>query len=279
MSKLGLIAGNGRFPFHVAKCAREKGYEIVVVGLKDEADPGLEKLADKFYWSSIGDLSKTISILKSENVKQAVMAGQVKHKKLYYKLFLDKRALKILGRIKDKRTDSILNAVAEEFKSEGIEFLSSTGFLTDFFPGKGKLTKSKPAKNENSDIAFGFKIAKELAGMDIGQTVVVRDMAVLALEALEGTDECIMRAGNLASKKGEPSEIIIVKVAKPRQDQRFDVPVLGTRTIDSMIKIGARVLAFEAGKTLLLDRQDMISKADKNNICIIGISDDKPEKI
>lgn len=279
MSKLGLIAGNGRFPFHVAKCAREKGHEIIVVGLKDEADPGLEKLADKFYWSSIGDLSKTISILKSENVKQAVMAGQVKHKKLYYKLFLDKRALKILGRIKDKRTDSILNAVADEFKSEGIEFLSSTAFLTDFFPGKGKLTKSKPAKNENSDIAFGFKIAKELAGMDIGQTAIVRDMAVLALEALEGTDECIMRAGNLASKKGEPSEIIIVKVAKPRQDQRFDVPVLGTRTIDSMIKIGARVLAFEAGKTLLLDRQDMISKADKNNICIIGISDDKPEKI
>jgi len=272
MEKLGLIAGNGRFPFYVARCARDNGYEVHAVALKGEADPALADAVHTMAWSPVEKLGATIDLLVRAGVRRAVMAGQVKHRKLFHHLFLDATALKVLGRIADRRTDSILQGVADEFRVRDIILLPSTAFLRDYMPGPGIVGRERPTRAERAEIAFGFSAAKKLAAMDIGQTAVVRERCVVALEAVEGTDECILRAGALARRDaGEPSSIVVVKVAKPRQDSRFDVPVLGPGTVEAMGRVGGRVIAFEAGETLLLDRDEMRQAADDARICVVGV--------
>lgn len=270
--KIGLIAGNGEFPLFFARFARQKNKTIVAVALKEETVPALEREVDKLYWLHLGQLKKLIEIFKQENIKTAVMAGQVKHFRLFDLLKLDSRAAALLARLKDKRADTILAGVAEELAKEGIQLIDSTTFLSSFLPQEGVLTSVKPSKNQWRDIAFGYKIAKSIAGVDIGQTVVVKDQTVLAVEAMEGTDETILRGAKLG--KGD---VVVVKVSKPRQDRRFDMPIVGERTIAILKKAEVNVLAFSAGSTLLLDRETVVKMADEAGICLVAIGEDEIE--
>lgn len=272
MERLGLIAGNGQFPFILAKEARAMGNEIIAIALKEEAHPLLKDHVDKIYWVSLGQVGKIISILKKEKVSKAVMAGQVKHNKLFANFSLDLKAIKILMSLKNKQTDSILSAVIKEFEKNGINFISSTTYLEKWIPGEGVLTASKPSGREMDDIMFGYQIAKKVSALDIGQTVVVKDKAIIAIEAMEGTDLCIERAGGIAAPFGGKSDMVVVKVSKLKQDMRFDVPVIGMKTVETLRSAGARVLAFEAHKTLLFDKDYFIQMANRYKISVIGIS-------
>ncbi|MCK5533501.1 UDP-2,3-diacylglucosamine diphosphatase LpxI [bacterium] len=266
MNKIGIIAGNGKFPFIFAQKAKKTGKEIVIIALKGEADKQIEKIADKVYWINVGKLGKLIEVLKQENVKEAVMAGQVKHTRLFTEIKLDFRTIKLLGRIENKKTDSILGAVAQELEREGIKLLDPCLFLSSLLPKKGVLTLKKPTGEEKEDIKFGFEIAKKIAGLDIGQTVVVKNKCVLAVESLEGTNECILRGSQLGRGK-----IIVIKVSKPNQDMRFDVPVIGKKTIEVLIQAKVSVLAIEENKTLIFDREEVIFLANKAGISIVVI--------
>lgn len=261
---LGLIAGNGNFPLIFTKQAKKKGEKVVAVALFDETDKSIETLADKTYWINVGQLSKLIEILKKENVTKCVMAGQVKHTKLF-SVKPDLKAIALLAKLKSKTADSILSAVCSELKKEKIEFLPSDIYLSDFIAKKGILTKTKPEKSQKEDIEFGYNIAKEIAKLDIGQTVCVKDKSIVAVEAMEGTDECIRRAGKITDN------FIVVKVARPKQDKRFDIPVIGLKTIETLKESKVSVLAVEAGKTLILEIDEVIKKADEDKICIAGI--------
>jgi len=260
----GLIAGNGRFPFLVLEGARSQGIEMAVLAIKEEASPELEKSAKRLEWVSLGELSKAIEFMQKEGVKQAVMAGQVKHNKIFSAIRPDWKLAKLLFSLPRKNTDSLIGAVAKVFEEEGIQLVDSTLFLRPLLPEAGILTKRAPNEHETSDIEYGQGVARHLAAKDIGQTVVISDRACVAVEAMEGTDETIARAARFA--EGKP--LVVVKVSKPKQDMRFDVPVVGLPTVESMKRAGATALAIDAGRTLLFDRAKLVETADTSGIAI-----------
>ncbi len=260
----GLIAGNGRFPFLVLEGARSQGIEMAVIAIKEEASPELEKAAKRVHWVSLGELSKTIEVMHQEGVTQAVMAGQVKHNKIFSSIRPDWKLAKLLFSLPRKNTDALIGAVARVLEEEGIRLVDSTLFLKPLVPEAGVLTRRAPNEHEAEDIAYGRGIAQQIAGMDIGQTVVIANRACIAVEAMEGTDEVIARAARIAA--GKP--LVVVKVSKPGQDMRFDVPVVGLPTIEQMRTAGATALAVDAGRTLLFDRNKLIELADATEISI-----------
>lgn len=269
MKPLGLLAGNGRFPFLVAQEARRAGRRVIAVAFNEEADPALEQAVDKIYWVYVGQLDKLIRLFKNEGVEEVVMAGLVRHSNMYdnlKKFHPDMRVLKMFWRLKDRKADTILNGLADELAKDGLKLMPSISHLTECLAPAGPLTKRKPTSEEREDILFGYQLAKSIAGLDIGQTICVKRKAVIAVEAMEGTDRCIRRAGEIA--KGN---FVIVKVSKPRQDLRFDVPVIGLNTLETFREAGGGLLAVEAGKTLMLDREKLVSWANGERISIVGV--------
>jgi hypothetical protein len=268
MKKLGLIAGTGELPIAVASDARSQGYKVMAVALEPLADKTLSSYVDEIQWVNVGKLGKLIDSLKDFGIKEAVMAGKVSKTLLYKsKITPDLRAVKLLFSLKDKKDDSILLAITKELEEEGIHLLDITRFSRSIITPDGILTKNKPTDDEWKDVQFGWKIAKEIGRLDIGQTVVVRNQAVMAVEAIEGTDEAIKRGGKLAGPGA-----VIVKVSKPNQDMRFDVPVVGLTTLKAMIDVGAKVLAVESGKSIILNREKIIEDSKKAGISIVGYS-------
>ena len=270
--RLGLIAGNGRFPFLVLDAARAQGHRVTVVAVKEEAFPELADAAARepkadLHWVSLGQLGTCIKVLKAAGVSRAVMAGQVKHHQIFRLNALpDLKMVKLLARLATKSTDSLLGAVADELAREGITLVDSTTFLEGSLATPGVMTKRSPSRDEMADIEFGLQMAQEIARLDIGQTVAVKDRAVVAVEAMEGTDAVILRAAQFSN--GRP--LTVVKVSKPRQDMRFDVPVIGPGTIASMVQARATALANDAGRTLLLDRDDLLRAAASAGVAIAG---------
>ncbi len=262
---LGIIAGGGKFPLLLAEAARSQGMRVVVIAHHGETDPALEDKVDKTVWVKLGQLGQVIGALKKNGVRRAVMAGTIAKRRMFSGIKPDLKGLALMSRLAIFHDDGILRAVAEELTSNGIDIVPSTFCMPDLVASPGRLTRKKPARNEKEDIAFGWRIAKELGRLDIGQCVVVRNKTVLALEAIEGTDETILRGGRLAGEKA-----VIIKLSKPNQDLRFDVPTVGLRTIETMTQVKASVLAVEAGKTLLFDKSAMVEYADKNGIVIIS---------
>lgn len=262
---LGLIAGNGRFPLLLAEEAKRRGRSVVAVAIKEETDPALEKLVDACHWLNLGQIKKTIQLLHDAGVKEAVMAGQVKHVRIFDLRHLDFTAVKLFASLKDRKTDTILGAVADEFAKSGITFQPSTAYLQNLLAAEGVLTRRSPTAEQNADIVFGLETAKAVGGLDLGQTVCVKDRAVLAVEAIEGTDECIRRAGRYAEG------FVVAKTAKPRQDVRFDVPVVGIRTLEALKEAKAAVLAVEAGKTLFFDKEEFLKGADAAGLVVLGV--------
>ena len=260
----GLIAGNGRFPFLVLEGARSQGIDMAVIALKEEASPELEQAAKRVHWVSLGELSKTIDLMHQEGVTQAVMAGQVKHNKIFSAIRPDWKLAKLLFSLPRKNTDALIGAVARLLEDEGIRLVDSTLFLKPLLPEAGVLTRRAPNELEAEDIVYGRGLALQIAGMDIGQTVVISDRACVAVEAMEGTDEVIARAARIAA--GKP--LVVVKVSKPAQDMRFDVPVVGLPTVEQMRSAGATALAVDAGRTLLFDKTKLIEAADAAGIAI-----------
>src|ERR1700732_3790670 len=260
----GLIAGNGDFPFLVLEGARSRGIEMAVVAIREEASPALERASKRLHWVSLGELSRTIELLHQEGVKHAVMAGQVKHNKIFSAIRPDWRLAKLLFSLPAKNTDSLIGAIAGVLSEEGIELVNSTKFLGPLLPEPGVLTRRAPNESEAADIAYGHKVARQIAGLDLGQMVVVRDRACVAIEAMEGTDETIERAARITGGQ----KLVVVKVSKPSQDMRFDVPVVGPKTIEVMRRSNATALAVDAGKTLLFDRDQLIQAADDFSIAI-----------
>jgi len=266
MKKLGLIAGSGALPAAVAAEARSAGYSVAAIALQHLADHNLGSAVDEISWVSVGKLGVIIDTLKKAGVKEAVMAGKVPKSLLYKsRIVPDLRAVKLLFSLKDRSDDAIMLAITNELEKEGIRLLKTTDFCKGLLTQAGVLTKSKPTEAEMKDIAFGWEIAKEIGRLDIGQTIVVKDRAVMAVEAIEGTDEAIKRGGKLAG-----SGAVVIKISKPQQDMRFDVPVVGEDTLKAMIEVKARVLAVEAHKSILVVRDAMVSHADKASISIIG---------
>jgi UDP-2,3-diacylglucosamine hydrolase len=260
----GLIAGNGDFPFLVLEGARSRGIEMAVIAIREEASSDLDRVAKRIHWVSLGELSKTIEYLHADGVKQAVMAGQVKHNKIFSSIRPDWRLAKLLLSLSSKNTDSLIGAVAKVLQDEGIELVDSTKFLGNLLPEVGVLTRRAPDASEMADIAYGHGVARQIAAMDLGQMVVVRDRACVAIEAMEGTDETIERAARITGGQ----RLVVVKVAKPRQDMRFDVPVIGLKTIEVMRAAQVSALAIDARKTLLFDREALIRAADEAGIAI-----------
>jgi DUF1009 family protein len=267
---LGLIAGNGRFPFLILEAARAAGHDVTIIALKEEAFPELEAAAAQapsatLHRVSLGQLGTWVNLLKKAHVTHAVMAGQVKHTKLFSDIVPDMMAIGLLMRIKAKNTDAIIAGVASVLRDHGIDLLDSTAFLAPLLAREGALTRRVPSDEERADLAFGYRIADAVAGLDIGQTIAVKSSAVVAVEAMEGTDQVIARAGHLAG-----AGVCIVKVAKPNQDMRFDVPVVGVATVHAMHEAGATVLSVDAGKTLMIDGDAIVAAADAAGIAIVG---------
>jgi DUF1009 family protein len=260
----GLIAGNGDFPFLVLEGARSRGIEMAVIGIREEASPALERAAKRFHWISLGELSRGIELLHQEGVKRAVMAGQVKHNKIFSSIRPDWRLAKLLFSLPAKNTDSLIGAVARVLEDEGIELVDSTKFLGTLLPAAGVLTRRAPDPAEAADIEYGRHVALRIAGLDLGQTVVVRDRACVAIEAMEGTDETIERAARITGGQ----KLVVVKVSKPAQDMRFDVPVVGMKTIEVMRRSNATALGIDAARTLLFDRENLLRAADEAGIAI-----------
>jgi DUF1009 family protein len=274
--RLGLIAGNGSFPFLVLDAARAQGFDVVVAAIKEEASPEIEKRgAAAVHWLSLGELSKLIERFKEEGVTRAVMAGQVKHKQIFSSIRPDWRLAKLLLSLGTRNTDSLLGAVAKVLGDEGIVLENSTTLLDPLLAKSGVLTRRAPSEQEKKDIDYGRDLARHLAKYDIGQTVVIAEAACVAVEAMEGTDVAIERAGQImGSFESGPSTLsralTVVKIAKPNQDMRFDVPVIGLKTIEVMKKAGASCLALDAGKCLLLDGDPIIALADAAGISIVA---------
>jgi DUF1009 family protein len=260
----GLIAGNGRFPMLVLEGARNQGIEMAVIALKEEASSELASSAKRLHWVSLGELSKAIDLMHQEGVTQAVMAGQVKHSKIFSSIRPDWKLAKLLFSLPRKNTDALIGAIARVLEDEGIRLVDSTMFLKPLLPEVGVLTRRAPDQREAADIQYGLSLAHRIAAMDIGQTVVISDRACVAVEAMEGTDETVDRAARIAN--GKP--LVVVKVSKPGQDMRFDVPVIGLPTIEHMKSAGATALALDAGRTLLFDRVQLIAQADASGIAI-----------
>lgn len=283
MDKLGLIAGNGRFPFLLLDAARAHGLQVVVAAIKEETDPEIDARAAAdpdihVHWLSLGELSRLIETFQAEGVARAVMAGQVKHKQIFSGIRPDWRLAKLLLSLRTRSTDMLLGAVAKVLGDEGIELISSTAYLEPLLARPGVLTSRAPSDEELKDIAYGHTVAQAIAGYDLGQTVVVAAQACVAVEAMEGTDATIERAGalfrTLGVETGEQTTLsralTVVKVAKPNQDMRFDVPVIGVRTIETMRNAGATCLAIEAGRTLMFDPAAIVAAADAYSIAVIA---------
>jgi DUF1009 family protein len=276
--KLGLIAGNGRFPFLLLEAARSHGLSVVVAAIKEETDLEMNEIAAldpgvRVHWLSLGELSKLIETFQKEGVSRAVMAGQVKHKQIFSSIRPDWRLAKLLLNLRTRSTDMLLGAVAKVLSDEGIELISSTAYLEPLLAKPGVLTSRRPDEQELADIEYGRKVALGIAGFDLGQTVVVAAQACVAIEAMEGTDATIARAGEIFRTLEDESSTLarrltVIKVAKPRQDMRFDVPVIGLKTIQTMIAAGATCLSIEAGRTLVFDQTAIVAAADAANITI-----------
>lgn len=278
--KLGLIAGNGHFPFLLLDAARARGTEVVVAAIKEETDPEMHARADadpgvRVYWLSLGELSKLIETFHKEGVTQAVMAGQVKHKQIFSSIRPDWRLAKLLLSLRTRNTDMLLGAVAKVLGDEGIELISSASYLEPLLAKPGVLTRRAPSEAETRDIAYGREVARAIAGFDIGQTVVVASQACVAIEAMEGTDAAVERAGALMrTLENEESTLdrtlTVIKVAKPKQDMRFDVPVIGIRTIETMREAHATCLAIEAHRTLIFEIDNVLTIANAAGIAIVA---------
>jgi DUF1009 family protein len=267
--KIAIIAGNGRFPFLVLDAARSLGHDITIVGIKEEASKDLEVAAAgppkaEMHWVSIGQLGTFLKILKDAEIKTAVMAGQVKHVKIFG-FVPDATAMAMMFKLGTRNTDSLIGAVADLMREHGIELINSTQFLQPLLAGEGQLSERVPSQDELKDLEFGYRMADAIAGLDIGQTIAVKHQAVVAVEAMEGTDETIARAGHLAG-----DGVAIIKVAKPNQDMRFDVPIVGLATIQAMRLAGAKVLSIDAGKTLIFDREAFLASANEGGIAVVG---------
>ena len=260
----GLIAGNGRFPFLVLEGARSQGIDMAVVAIREEASPELEGAAKRLHWVSLGELGKAIELLHSERVTRAVMAGQVKHAKIFSSIRPDWKMARLLMSLAVKNTDSLIGAVARVLEEEGIHLVDSTAFLDPLVARAGVLTKRRPTEDECADLEYGRRVARHIAALDLGQTVVISACACVAIEAMEGTDATVDRASHLASGR----RLTVVKVSKPGQDMRFDVPVVGLPTIEVMQRGGATALGIDAGRTLLFDRAQLIAAADRAGIAI-----------
>jgi DUF1009 family protein len=265
--KFGLIAGNGNFPFLVVEGAKKQGADLAVVAIREETDQRIEEVAEKVIWVGIGQLGKMISFFKKEGVSRAMMAGQVRHIQIFSGALPDLRMLRMLFGLKQRNTDALIGGVASEMAKEGIELIDSTYFIQDRLAQEGVLSRRKPDARELENIEYGLKIANEIARLDLGQTIVIRAKACVAIEAMEGTDATIKRAGELAKGK-----LTVVKVAKPNQDMRFDVPVVGVPTIQTMIEAGATCLSLTAGKTLMFDREEMLALADEKKIAVVAVN-------
>jgi UDP-2,3-diacylglucosamine hydrolase len=269
--RLGLIAGNGRFPFLVLDAARALQHEVTIIAVKDEAFPELEDVAARhpraaLHWVALGHLGTCIRLLSEAGVERAVMAGQVKHAKIF-SVLPDLTLLSVIRRLKARNTDALISAVADVLREHGIELMNSTELLQPLLAGQGPLTSRTLTAAEEADLAFAYRMADLVAGLDIGQSIAVKDSAVVAVEAMEGTDEMIRRAGRLAGPG-----IRVVKVAKPNQDMRFDVPVVGVATIEVMREVGATVLSVDAGKALMIDGAAIVEAANRAGIAIVGRS-------
>jgi DUF1009 family protein len=268
----GLITGSGRFPFLVLEGARSQGIEMAVIALREEASPELERVATRLHWVSLGELGKALELLHQEGVNKAVMAGQVKHNKIFSSIPPDKKLAELLRSLPIRNTDSLIGAVAKVLEAEGIELVDSTAFLKPLVPEPGMLTRRAPDPREAADIAYGWRVARQIAALDLGQTVVVRDHACVAIEAMEGTDETIERAARITG--GGP--LVVVKVSKPQQDMRFDVPVVGLPTVEVMKRSNATALAIDARRTLLFDRARLLEVADAAGIAIQAFEPEVP---
>lgn len=263
----GMIAGNGRFPFLVIEGARREGVEIAVAAIKEETDPTIETLVSRLEWMSVGHLGKLIKFFKREGVTRVIMAGQVKHVQIFKLNALpDLRMGRMLARLKRRNTDSLIGAVANELEEEGITIIDSTTFLGPLLARRGVLTERQPSKDETANIEYGLHVARELARLDLGQTIVVKGQAVVAVEAMEGTDATMRRAAGLV--RGRP--LTVVKVAKPDQDMRFDVPVIGLETIETMRECRVTAMSVTADRTLILDRNEVLQRANQAGISIVG---------
>ena len=266
-AKIGIIAGGGNFPKMAANAAKARGIEVVIAAIHGETASDIEKYADKTEWVKLGQLGKIINIFNKAHVTKALMAGTIKKRRLFDGIMPDIRGLSLITKLTLFHDDNILSSIAHEFEKDGIEIISSTSYLPELLACEGIFTKKKPNKEEQGEIKLGIKMVKELGKLDIGQCVVIRKKTVLAVEALEGTDETIRRGGNLAREGA-----IVVKASKPTQDLRFDIPTVGLDTINTMSEVRASVLAIEAGKTLIFDKEEMIAAADKNGICIVSVN-------
>jgi len=267
MQRLGLIAGNRKFPLIVSEAAKKRDFYVVAVAIKGDTWPKLKKFVDKIYWIGLDEFRRMFEIFKQEGVTKVIMAGQISPHRLFSKEIEKNEELKkLLTTIKDKKADTIFGAIADKLNESGIQVLDSTAFIKDLLPKKGTLTECEPDFVEWEDIHFGLDLAKQIAYLDIGQTVAVKHKAVVAVEALEGTDNLIRRAGSIAR-----GGITVVKVSKPKQDMRFDIPVVGLNTVKNLIKAGARCLAIEADKTLFIDKEKAIELANKKGISIVAV--------
>jgi DUF1009 family protein len=267
--RLAVIAGNGRFPFLVLEAARDLGIDPLVVAIKEEAAPELAREAESIHWLSLGEVAKLLELLTAESVHKVLLAGQVKHVQLFSSITPDRLVTRVLTGMQRKNTDALIGAFVRMLEGRGIEVVDSTLFLKPLLPEVGTLTQRAPDESEWTDIHYGREIAKKIAGLDIGQTIAVADRACVAVEAMEGTDSTIERAATLSNGR----RLVIVKVSKPHQDMRFDVPVVGLRTVQVMQRARASVLALDAGKTLLFERHRMLEEANEAGIAVVGMAD------
>lgn len=266
MPRIGLIAGNGRFPLNFADSARQGGYQVIAVAIKEETSPDLEGRVEEIHWLHVGELQAIIDVFLTRGIDRIVMAGKITKTRMFNRLHPDARLRRVFEKTPIRNDDALLKALAGEFIAEGIHVCDSTTFLSALLPEKGTLTRRAPSQEEQLDIQYGYELAKQIAGLDIGMTVVVKNRAILAVEAIEGTDETILRGGRLGN-----GGVTVVKVARPEQDMRFDLPVVGTDTIRTCIEAKARCLAIEEKKTLLLDRAEVIAMADGADLAIVVV--------
>lgn len=267
MSRIGLIAGNRKFPIILACEAKNKGYSVVAIAVKGETNSRLNNLVERIYWLSLNEFFKVFDIFRNEKITEVVMAGQISPHRLFSSQVRNSQELRnLLDSLKDKRADTILGAIAQRLEEQGIRVLDSTFLLAKFLPSKGALTQNQPRFSHWEDINFGLDIAKKIGYLDIGQTVAIRDKAIVAIEALEGTDNLIKRAGEITQRG-----VIIIKVSKPAQDMRFDVPVVGLSTIENLVRARAAGLAIEAEKTLFIDQESALRLADKKGLFVVAI--------
>lgn len=267
MRRIGIIAGNRKFPLIFTSAAKKRGCFVVAVAIKKDTSSLISRLADKTYWLSLSEFGKLFEIFRKEGITEVVMAGQISPWRLFSREVSQSKDLKeILQGIQDKRADTIFAKISAKLEEAGLKLLDSTTFLQDYLPQKGTLTSNQPDEHTRDDISFGLSMAKAVAGLDIGQTVAVKSKAIVAVEAFEGTDNLIKRAGRVSG-----GGVTVVKVSKPNQDMRFDVPVIGLKTVKNLIKAKAKCLAIEAGKTLFIDREESLKLADKKGICIVAV--------